>query len=61
MSEVIDISPSSLDSSLSFIRLAFRMIYYAYKLNKQVTIYSLDILLSQFGTSPLFHVLTVAS
>ena len=28
----------------------------AYKLNKQVTIYSLDILLSQFGTSQLFHV-----
>ena len=25
--------------------------YSAYKLNKQVTIYSLDILLSQFGTS----------
>ena len=28
----------------------------AYKLNKQVTIYSLDVLLSQFGTSLLFHV-----
>ena len=29
----------------------------AYQLNKQgVTIYSLEILLSQFGTSPLFHV-----
>ena len=35
---------------------AFCMIYSAYKLNKQVTIYSLDILLSQFGTSWLFHV-----
>ena len=32
------------------------MIYSAYKLNKQVTIYSLDIFLSQFGTSLLFHV-----
>jgi len=32
------------------------MMYSAYKLNKQVTIYSLDILLSQFGTSLLFHV-----
>ena len=28
----------------------------AYKLNKQVTIYSLDILLSQFGNCLLFHV-----
>ena len=28
----------------------------AYKLNKQLTIYCLDILLSQFGTSLLFHV-----
>ena len=32
------------------------LMYSAYKLNKQVTIYSLDVLLSQFGTSPLFHV-----
>ena len=31
------------------------MMYSAYKLNKQVTIYSLDILLSQLWTSPLFH------
>ena len=30
--------------------------YSAYKLNKQVTVYSLDILLSRFGTSLLFHV-----
>ena len=29
---------------------AFLMMYSAYKLNKQVTIYSLDVLLSQFGT-----------
>ena len=34
---------------------AFLMMYSAYKLNKQVTIYSLDVLLSQFGASPLFH------
>ena len=36
-----------------------RFSYSAYKLNKQisrVTIYSLDILLSRFGTSLLFHV-----
>ena len=32
------------------------MMYSAYKLNKQVTIYSLDVLCSQFGTSLLFHV-----
>ena len=39
--------------------LAFHMIYSAYKLNNQytaLTIYSLDVLLSQFGTSLLFHV-----
>ena len=35
---------------------AFLMMYSAYKLNKQVTIYSLDVLLSLFGTSLLFHV-----
>ena len=32
------------------------MMYSAYKLNKQSTIYSLDVLLSLFGTSLLFHV-----
>ena len=36
--------------------LVFCMMYYAYKLKKQVTIYSLDIILSWFGTSLLFHV-----
>ena len=36
--------------------LAFWMMYCAYKLNKQDNIYSLDILLSHFGTSLLFHV-----
>ena len=35
---------------------AFRKIYSAYKLNKQVTVYNLDKLLSQFETHPLFHV-----
>ena len=37
--------------------LAFHTMYFAYKLNKQGdNIYSLDVLLSQFGTSLLFHV-----
>jgi len=35
--------------------LAFCMMYSAYKLNSKVTIYSLDVLLSRFGTSLLFH------
>ena len=35
MSEVIDISPDNLDSSLGFISLVFYMMYSAYKLNKQ--------------------------
>ena len=35
---------------------AFLMMYSAYKLNKQVTIYGLDVFLSLFGTSLLFHV-----
>ena len=36
---------------------AFWMIYSVCKLNKQMTIYSLDVLLCQFSPSPLFHVL----
>ena len=36
--------------------LAFLLMYSAYKLISKVTIYSLDVLLSQFGTSLLFHV-----
>ena len=37
--------------------LAFRMMYSAYKLNKHtVTVYSLDVLLSQIGTNLLFHI-----
>ena len=35
---------------------AFLMMYSAYKLNKRVTVYSLEVLLSWFGTSLLFHV-----
>ena len=35
---------------------AFLMMYSAYKLNKQVIIYSLNILPFLFGTSLLFHV-----
>ena len=50
MSEVIDISPANLVSSPACL-----MMHSAYKLNKMVTIYSLDVLLSQFGSSPLFH------
>ena len=34
----------------------FCMMYSAYNLNKQGTVYSLDVLLSQFWTSPFFHV-----
>ena len=34
---------------------AFLMMYSAYKLNKQVTKYSCDVLLFLFGTSLLFH------
>ena len=45
------LTPACVSSSL-----AFCMMYFAYKLNKQVTIYSLNILLSQFGTNLLFHV-----
>ena len=35
LSEVIDISPGNLDSSLRFIQPSIRMMYSAYKLNKQ--------------------------
>ena len=35
LSQVIDISPGNLDSSLCFIQPAFHMMYSAYKLNKQ--------------------------
>ena len=35
----------------------FHIMYPAYKLNKQVTLYSLDVLLFLFGTSLLFQVM----
>ena len=35
---------------------AFRVMYSAYKLNKQSENIQLDVLLSQFGASQLFHV-----
>ena len=56
ISEVIDISPSNLDSSLCFIKpcISHDTLHISYI--SRVTIYSLDKLLSQFGTSLLFHV-----
>ena len=57
MSEVIDISPGNLDSSLSFIQPRISYEYSACKLNKQgVTIYSFDVLLSLSEISPLLYV-----
>ena len=56
LSEVVNMSPGNPYSSCDSSSLAFHTIYSAYKLNKQVTIFSLDILLSQFWTNPLFHV-----
>ena len=47
ISEVIDISPSNLDSSLCFTQPG---------ISQDVTVYSLGVLLPQFGTSPLFNV-----
>jgi len=46
--DIVDISPGNLDFSLWSSSLAFHMMYSAYKLNKQGTIYSLDILFPQF-------------
>ena len=48
--------PAILIPACAAFSLAFHMLSSAYKLNKQVTKYSLDVLLSLFGTSPLFHV-----
>ena len=48
--------PAILIPAFASSSLAFLMMCSVYKLNKQVTIYSLDTLLSQFGTSLLFHV-----
>ena len=43
-------------ASLKKIINAFLMMYSAYKLNSRVAIYSLEVLLSRFGTSLWFHV-----
>ena len=51
ISKVVDISYCNLDSNLDSSSLAFHMMYCAYKLNKQATIHSLVILLSQFWIS----------
>ena len=48
--------PAILIPGCSSSSLAFHMMYNAYKLNKRVTIYTLDVLFSLFGTSLLFHV-----
>ena len=56
ISKVVNMSPGNLYSSCDSSSLAFHTMYSAYKLNKQVTIFSLDILLSQFWTNLLFHV-----
>jgi len=57
VSDVIDISPGNLDSSLCFIQLGI-----LHDVICRVTIYSLVILLSQFGTSPVpCLILTVPS
>ena len=51
VSEVIDISPSNLDSSFCYIQLAFCMMYSVYKLNKQS-----DNIQSWHTPFPIFHV-----
>ena len=56
ISEVIGISPSNLDSSFCSSSPAFHMIYSGYKLTMQCDNIQLWCALSQFGTSPLFHV-----
>ena len=51
--------PAILIPACALSSLAFCMMYSAYKLNKQddnMLVNMLDMLLSQFGTSPLFHV-----
>ena len=56
ISEVIDIFLAILIPIWASSSQAFLMMYSAYKLNNRVTIYSLDVLLSQSVTSLLFHV-----
>ena len=54
ISEVIDIFLAILIPAYALSSPAFRMMYSAWKLNSRVTIYSLRVLISQFGTSLLF-------
>ena len=49
--------PTILIPACALSSLAFYVMCFAYKLNKQVTVYSLDVFLSQFRISPLFHIL----
>ena len=56
ISEIIDISPGNLDSSLCFIQSSISHKYSAYVKISRETISSLDMLLPLFGTSLLFHV-----
>ena len=53
ISQVVDISPGNPDSRLYLIQPGW-MMYSACQIISRVTIYTLDILLSQFWTSPLF-------
>ena len=48
--------PAILIPAFASSRPAFRLMSSAYKLNDQVTIYSFDLFLSQFGNNLLFHV-----
>ena len=47
--------PAVLSPACDSFGLEFCMMYSAYKLNKQVTICNLDVILSQFRACPLFH------
>ena len=55
ISEVIDISPCNLDSSLCFFQPGISHALHRCWISR-VKIYSLDVLFAQFGSSPLFHV-----
>ena len=56
ISEMIDFFLEILIPACASFSLAFHMMYSAYKQISRVTIYNLDILLSQFCTSLLFHI-----
>ena len=56
ISEVIDIFLAVLIPACALSSLVFHMMYSTYKLNKQGDHIEPWLLLSQFGTSPLFHV-----